>query len=132
MTACCLTVWIYMCVIKCTYCLHNLNTEVICLLIVTKTCLFAFKLHQNIDTLCHADHTKHSCETISMDKAFFCKEIALKKAAILYLKTNTLIHIKCHALHYIWQLIFEKVLFILCAFCNISKDQTAQRIGTAA
>ena len=132
MTACCFTVWIYMCVIKCIDCLHNLNTEVICLLVVTKAALFALKLHQNIDTLCHADHTKHCGKTISVDEAFFCKEVALEKAALLHLKANALIHIKCHALHYIWKLIFEEVLLIFCTLCDIAKNQTAQRIGTTA
>ena len=68
--------------------------------------------------------TKHRCKSVSMDKSFLCKEVAFKETAFFYFKTNSLIHISCHNIHYIRQLFFFKIFDIFCTLGNISKNQT--------
>ena len=114
-----------MCLIKRIDLLHDLYAERIRLFIMTISSGLAFLFHQIIDTLRHADHTEHRGETVSVDEAFLCEEIVFEKSALLHDKTNARIHVVCHYLAYIWEMILFEILYILRSLRDIAENQTA-------
>ena len=67
-----------------------------------------------------------------MDKSFFCQEVILKESALFYLELDSCIHVTSHDIQYIWKFTFFEILDVLCSLGNVSKDQTAEGIRTAA
>ena len=112
--------------------IHNFNAQPRSDLIMAKPSLYTFLFKKDIDALCQAYKTVHAGETIPVDKALLRKEVMFKESAFLYLKPDSLIHVPCHNIQYIRQLLFFKIPDILCTLCNISQDQAAQRISAAA
>ena len=111
---------------------HDLYAKFGCFFVVAITVRLAFLFHQDIHSLCHTYHTKHSSETISVDEAFFCKEVIGKEAAFFYFEFNTGIHVTSHDIHDVRKLVCFKVSYIFGSLSDITKDETAKGIGTAA
>ena len=106
--SCSLTVGIYMGCVKSLDLIHNFNAQPRSDLIMAKPSLYTFLFKKDIDALCQAYKTVHAGETIPVDKALLRKEVMFKESAFLYLKPDSLIHVPCHNIQYIRQLLFFK------------------------
>ena len=125
MSSCVFTVFIFMIIVEIIYYIHNLNPKLCSILCLSKSSLYAFFCKKNVYCVCKSYKTKHCRESISIYKPFFCKEIILKKAALFNFKPDPCIHVPCHDIHYIWQLIIFKIINAIRFFCDPTKYQTA-------
>ena len=94
--------------------------------------LDALFLEQDVDAVSQTYQAIHTRETVSVDEALFCQEVILKESALFYLELDSCIHVTGHDIQYIWKFTFFEILDVLCSLGNVSKDQTAKGIRTAA
>ena len=91
-----LTVFIFMIQIKLFDDLHDLNTQIIGCLVMTKASFDTFFFKQDIYTVCQTNQSIHTRKSVSVDKSLFCQEVVLKESALLYLKFDPCIHVTSH------------------------------------
>ena len=112
--------------------LHDLNTQIIGCLVMTKASFDTFFFKQNIYTVCQTNQSIHTRKSVSVDKSLFCQEVILKESALLYLKFDPCIHVTSHDIQHIRKLTLFEILDIFCSLGDISKNQTAKGVSTTA
>ena len=127
-----LTVFIFMIQVKLFDDLHDLNTQIIGCLVMTKASFDTFFFKQNIYTVCQTNQSIHTRKAVSVDKSLFCQEVVLKESTLLYLKFDPCIHVTSHDIQHIRKLTLFEILDILCSLGDISKNQTAKGVSTTA
>ena len=86
MAVCRLTVRIDMGFVERIDLIHDLYSQSVCLFIMAITAGLSLKLHQMVDALSQADHTKHGSKAVSSDKALFCQKVIFKETTLFHLK----------------------------------------------